>query len=138
MKTELLNRIVLRRITMNAHIGVYAWEKEAAQPIVLDIEFDLPVSAACASDELGDTIDYAAVVDLLKHVAIHQPRRLVEAMAETMCQALHDRFGLQHIRLTLLKLAPFPGSEVGIVVERVWTKESARVAMPARRIEEKA
>jgi dihydroneopterin aldolase len=138
MRTELLNRIVLHRIPMNAHIGVYAWEKEIPQPIVVDVEFDLPGSGACITDELTDTVDYAAVVALLKDVAITKPHRLVEAMAETMCHALHERFGLHHIRLTLLKLAPFPGSEVGIVVERVWAKETARALTPARRVEESA
>ena len=113
-----MNRIVLRRLQMDARIGVYAWEKEAPQPIVVDLEFDLPHGDACFSDELLDTVDYAAVVERLRTVALTQPHRLVEAMAQTMCTVLQTEFDLSSIRLTLMKLAPFPGSEVGIVVER--------------------
>lgn len=138
MKTNLLNRIVLRRVAMEARIGLYAWELESLQPIVLDVEFDLPRTDACQSDDLNDTIDYAAVIDTLKGVAVNQPHKLVEAMAETMCVTLHERFGLRHIRLTLLKLAPVPRAEVGIVVERVWTLDRTRVSPANSRIEEKA
>ncbi|MDZ5460863.1 dihydroneopterin aldolase [Azohydromonas lata] len=114
----MLNRIVLRRLMMDARIGVYAWEKEAPQPIVVDLEFDLPHGDACFSDDLADTVDYAAIVERLRAVALTQPHRLVEAMAQTMCTVLQTEFDLQYVRLTLMKLAPFPGSEVGIVVER--------------------
>jgi dihydroneopterin aldolase len=112
------NRIVLRRVAMDARIGVYAWEKAAPQPIVLDLEFDLPHEEACFSDDLEDTVDYAAVIERLRTVALTRPHRLVEAMAQTLCDVLLHEFGLGRVRLTLMKLAPYPGAEVGIVVER--------------------
>ena len=118
MSATAMNRIVLRRLAMDARIGVYAWEKAAPQPIVVDLEFDLPHGDACFSDDLQDTVDYGAVVERLRAIALTQPHRLVEAMAQTMCTVLQQEFDLQRIRLTLMKLAPFPGSEVGIVVER--------------------
>lgn len=118
MSTPSRNRIVLRRVAMEARIGVYAWEKAAPQPIVLDLEFDLPHDEACFSDDLEDTVDYAAVIERLRTVALTRPHRLVEAMAQTMCDALLHEFGLRRVRLTLMKLAPYPGAEVGIVVER--------------------
>ena len=113
-----MNRIVLRRLAMDARIGVNAWEKETPQPVVIDLEFDLPHGDACFSDDLADTVDYGAVVERLRSLALTQPHRLVEAMAQTMCTVLQQEFGLQRVRLTLMKLAPFPGAEVGIVVER--------------------
>ena len=113
-----VNRIVLRRIAMEARIGVYAWEKAAPQPIVLDLEFDLPHDDACFSDDLEDTVDYAAVVERLRTLALTRPHRLVEAMAQSLCNVLLHEFHLPRVRLTLMKLAPFPGAEVGIVVER--------------------
>jgi dihydroneopterin aldolase len=112
------NRIVLRRVAMDARIGVYAWEKAAPQPIVLDLEFDLPHDEACFSDDLDDTVDYAAVIERLRTVALTRPHRLVEAMAQTLCDVLLHEFKLRRVRLTLMKLAPYPGAEVGIVVER--------------------
>jgi dihydroneopterin aldolase len=118
MSAAPVNRIVLRRIAMDARIGVYAWEKAKPQPIVLDLEIDLPHDDACFSDDLEDTVDYAAVIERLRTLALTRPHRLVEAMAQSMCNVLLHEFGLPRVRLTLMKLAPFPGAEVGIVVER--------------------
>jgi hypothetical protein len=39
-------------------------------------------------------------------------------MAETMAMTVQQEFGVPWLNLTLSKLAPFPGAEVGIVVER--------------------
>ena len=125
-----MNRIVLRRLAMDARIGVHAWEQQAPQPIVLDLEFDLPQDDACFTDDLEDTVDYSAIVERLRTIALTRPHRLVEAMAQTMCTALQQEFGLQRIRLTLMKLAPFPGAEVGIVVERERTVEFSYDARP--------
>ncbi len=111
-------RIVLRRVPLRGRIGVYDWEQTEPQPMLLDLEFDLPGTAACTSDALTDTVDYAEVIDQLRALALSRPHRLVEAMAHSMCELLRQRFGLTRLRLGLAKLAPFPGAEVGIVVER--------------------
>ncbi|WP_290874303.1 dihydroneopterin aldolase [Aquabacterium sp.] len=112
------DRIVIRRLPMEARIGVYDWEQTAPQPVLVDLEFTLPEGPAAQTDALADTIDYAAVVARLKALALEQPRQLVEAMAHGMADALIAEFKLSWLRLGLTKLAPFPGAEVGIVIER--------------------
>lgn len=112
------DRIVLRRLSLPARIGVYDWEQTAPQPIVIDLSFEPPHNPAAASDALADTVDYAQVVARLRHLALHAPCLLVEAMAERMASSLLQEFGLRWLRLELVKLAPIPGSEVGIVIER--------------------
>jgi dihydroneopterin aldolase len=112
------SRIFIRRLQIDARIGVYDWEKAALQPVVIDLEFGLASELACHTDRLGDAIDYSAVVERLRQVATTRHYELVEAMAETMAMTVHQEFGVPWLNLTLSKLAPFPGAEVGIVVER--------------------
>ncbi len=132
------NRIVLRRVAMDARIGVYAWEKAAPQPIVLDLEFDLPHDDACFSDDLEDTIDYSVVIERLRTLALTRPHRLVESMAQTMADVLLTEFSVRRVRLTLMKLAPYPGAEVGDVVERERRPEHAERARRMERLQETA
>ena len=113
----LADRIVLRKLSMAARIGVYDWEQTAPQPIVVELSFELPASQAAQTDHLADTVDYAQVVARLREVAM-QPRQLVEAMAEHMARMVLNEFPIQWLRLELVKLAPIPGAEVGIVIER--------------------
>jgi dihydroneopterin aldolase len=112
------SRIFIRRLQIDARIGVYDWEKLALQPVVIDLEFGLASELACHTDRLGDAIDYSAVVERLRELATEKHYELVEAMAETMAMAIQQEFGVPWLNLTLSKLAPFPGAEVGIVVER--------------------
>jgi 7,8-dihydroneopterin aldolase/epimerase/oxygenase len=111
-------RIFIRRLQFDACIGVYEWEKLSQQPVVLDLEFGLLSDAACHSDRLADTVDYARVVERLRTLATSSHYELVESLAETMALALQEEFGVPWLTLSLSKLAPFPGAEVGIVIER--------------------
>jgi dihydroneopterin aldolase len=86
--------------------------------VVVDLEFGLASELACHTDRLGDAIDYSAVVDRLRQLATVKHYELVEAMAETMAMTIQQEFGVPWLVLTLSKLAPFPGAEVGIGVER--------------------
>ena len=112
------SRIFVRRLQLAARIGVHDWEKLDLQPVIIDLEFALPSERACHSDKLDDAVDYAEVVAALKHLATVRHYELVEAMAETMAGAIQRDFGVPWLLLRLSKLAPFPGAEVGIVVER--------------------
>ncbi len=112
------SRIFLRGLRFDACVGVYDWEKARPQPVAIDLEFGLPSELPCHTDRLGDAIDYARIVDRLAELARTRHYDLVEAMAEAMALALQREFGVPWLVLGLAKLAPFPGAEVGIVIER--------------------
>lgn len=112
------NRIFVRNLQLQARIGVYAWEKTSPQPLVLDIECALPSSMACYTDRLENTVDYGAMVERLRVLALERHCDLVEAMAESMANIIRFEFGVPWLRLTLTKTAPIPGVEVGITIER--------------------
>lgn len=112
-----VDRIVIRKLNMPARIGVYDWEQTAPQPICLSLCFALPPHEAAHTDALADTVDYSRVVARLRELAM-EPRQLVEAMAERMADTVLREFGLGWLELELIKLAPIPGAEVGIVIER--------------------
>ena len=42
-------------------IGVYDWEREIRQSVVLDLEMASDNRRAAASDEIEDALDYAAI-----------------------------------------------------------------------------
>ena len=110
--------LFVRRLRMDARIGVYDWEKTEPQPLLIDLEFDTASLLACHTDRLGDTVDYAEVVARLRELSMTRHFELVEALAEAIALLVQREFGVPWLRLTLTKLAPFPGAEVGIVLER--------------------
>ena len=110
--------LFVRHLEIDARIGVYHHEKDRIQRILLDIEFGMNSELACHTDRLSDAIDYSKVVERVRDIALERHYELVEALAESMALLLRRDFGLPWIRLSLAKLEPFPGAQVGIVIER--------------------
>lgn len=85
--------IRLTGLRLSGRHGVFAFEKEDAQPFLVDAELDVDLSAAGRSDSLTDTISYAEVADIIERVVTGESRDLIEALAEAAARELllHDR-----------------------------------------------
>ncbi len=114
-----MNSIFIRDLRIETRIGVYAWEKQLAQPLVLDIEFELPSARPFGSDQLGDAIDYAAVVRRVQALAADHSHQLLERFTEAVADVVRGDFGIPWIRVSVAKLAPVPGAaRIGVRIER--------------------
>lgn len=75
------DKIILRDLEVHAHIGAHQDERSTAQPILVSIELDTDLALAVSSDDLIDTIDYAAVVSAVAERASSRPFVLLESLA---------------------------------------------------------
>jgi len=117
--TSSMNSIFIRDLRIETRIGVYAWEKQLAQPLLLDIEFELPSSRPFTSDRLGDAIDYSAVVRRVQALAADHSHQLLERFTEAVAEVVCGDFGIPWIRVSVTKLAPVPGAgRIGVRIER--------------------
>lgn len=110
------NSFFIRRLRLDAWIGVYEFEKATPQPIIVDLECALPGNLAGVTDRLEDTIDYGTVVERLRSIALAHRCKLAEAMAHHMAVSIQAEFGTPWIIVSITKLAPFPGAEVGVTL----------------------
>ena len=114
-----MNTIFIHQLRVEARIGVYAWEQHMTQPLLIDLELELPSAKAFASDELGDALDYAAIVKRVQSFARDHPYRLLERFAEGLADLLRSEFGAPWARVSVAKLAPIAGvSRLGVAIER--------------------
>src|SRR5438094_816153 len=49
-----MNTIFIRELRIETRIGVYEWEQHMAQPLLIDIELEVPSAKAFASDNFAD------------------------------------------------------------------------------------
>ena len=118
--------ILIGGLAVKALIGVYGWEQQAPRPLSLDLEMELDLRAAGASDALADTVDYGAVSELAAKVAAEQPYALVERYAEVLAQRLLAGFPVERLRLTVHKPGAVPGARtISVRIERKSTDYSA-------------
>lgn len=122
-----MNTIFIHDLRVETRIGVYEWEQALPQTVKLDLEIGLPSDAAFRSDDLGDALDYSAVVKRLQALAAAHPHRLMERFAEAIGDIVLAEFGAPWVKVRVAKLAPLPGvRELGVTIERRRASDDAR------------
>lgn len=111
--------VFLRGLRIETVIGIYDWEKEIKQPVVIDLEMSADVARAAASDRIEDALDYKAVSKRLKQFVGEGRFDLVENLAERCAAIIRDEFGVSWIRLSLNKIGAVSDAvDVGVIIER--------------------
>lgn len=104
------------------HHGVLEVERREGQDFVVDVALEVDTSAAGASDDVADTVNYAEVGADIVAIIGGEPRNLIEAVAAEIADTLVARYPLvQQVTLTLHKpQAPVgvPFSDVSITLVR--------------------
>ena len=117
-----MDTVVLNRIELYGSIGVAPEEKSGKQCYWITIELDADLRRAGKTDELEDTIDYAAVFRVCEQLMRLEDCDLLEAFAEKLASRLLTRFPLaERVSLEILKPdAPIVGTfdSVGIRIAR--------------------
>lgn len=98
-----VDRIFIEGLQVDVLVGVYAHERDAAQPLLFDIELAYDNLRAAESGDVADTIDYAAVcAEVRAFVAGRQPQ-LLETLAEALAAQLMLGFDSQAVRVRIRK-----------------------------------
>ncbi len=111
--------IYLSDLRIDTVIGVYDWERQTKQTIILDIQMGTDISKAAGSDAIEDTINYKAVAKRLFAFVGESEFELVETLAERITEILLNEFNIPWVRLQLNKQGALRGvRDVGIIIER--------------------
>ena len=111
--------VFIRELRADTVIGVYDWEREVHQTVVLDLEMAWDNKPAASSDAISDALDYAAVSSRLLEFIEGSQFQLIETMAEQVAAIVLEEFNVPWLRLRLCK----PGAvaharDVGVLIER--------------------
>ena len=111
--------VFIEALEVETVIGIYDWERNVRQKVVLDVDMAFDNRKPAASDKIEDTVNYKAVSKRL--IAFIEASRfeLVETLAERCAAIIRDEFGVPWVRLKLSKPGAVTGSKaVGVVIER--------------------
>ncbi|MGE0384452.1 MAG: dihydroneopterin aldolase [Gammaproteobacteria bacterium] len=111
--------IYISDLRIKTVIGVFGWERQLKQTLVLDLELGTDIRKAAASDDIADTLDYKAVTR--RSIAFVEESRfqLVETLAERLADLLRREFSLPWLRLRINKQGAVRGvRDVGVLIER--------------------
>lgn len=111
--------IFLRGLEIETTIGIYEWERETKQTVILDLEMATDIRQAAATDDIQNTVDYKAVAKRLISFVEESNFYLVETLAERIAEIILSEFSVPWVRLSLNKKGAIRGaSDVGVIIER--------------------
>jgi len=111
--------IFLNDLRIETIIGIYDWERETKQTVILDLEMAADIKKAAASDKIEDTLDYKGVAKRIIQYVEESEFQLVETLAERVAQIILTEFAVPWVRLKLNKIGAIRGaSGVGVIIER--------------------
>jgi dihydroneopterin aldolase len=114
--------IEIRQLAVNARVGVYQWEQQVRQQLLLDLALVLApgqVARVAASDQLEQALDYSAIASCVETFVAEHPVQLLETLAENLADHLLKQFDFQTIRLSITKPAAVAcASAVSLCIQR--------------------
>jgi len=114
-----MDKVFIQGLKIDTVIGIYDWEREIRQDVVLDIQMSADIKTASQTDQIDQTINYKAVAKRLIGFAKESKFQLVETLAEEITQIIINEFDVQWVKLTLNKGEAVTGAEgVGVIIER--------------------
>lgn len=111
--------VFIRGLQLDTVIGVYDWEREVRQRLLVDVEMAWDLGRAAASDEVDHALNYAAVSQRLREVAANERCLLIERLADRLAATIMAEFDVPWLRLRLCKPgAVSEAADVGLIIER--------------------
>tara|TARA_Y100000766_G_C18594828_1_gene453672 strand:- start:126 stop:479 length:354 start_codon:yes stop_codon:yes gene_type:complete len=114
-----LNTVFVHGLIVDCIVGVWDWERQITQKLIIDLDMNWDISSAAASDSLEDTLSYKDVAKRVSKFVKDEEARLVERLAEGIAMILCEEFSVSWCRVRINKRGAVTGArDVGIEIER--------------------
>ncbi|MGR9086745.1 MAG: dihydroneopterin aldolase [Gammaproteobacteria bacterium] len=111
--------IFLGGLEIKTIIGIYDWERETRQTVVLDIEMAFDIEKAAETDDIQYALDYKKVSKRIIGFVENSQFFLVEKLTSEVIKIIQNEFKVPWVKVTLNKKGAISGaSDVGIIMER--------------------
>jgi 7,8-dihydroneopterin aldolase/epimerase/oxygenase len=86
-----VDRIIINDLEVDARIGVTESERAQDQRLLITVEMERDLTEAGRRDAEGSTTRYDIVADIIRKLVTERPRKLIEAVAHEIAEAILTR-----------------------------------------------
>ncbi|HEY2463948.1 MAG TPA: dihydroneopterin aldolase [Steroidobacteraceae bacterium] len=114
-----MDKIFIHALKTEAIVGIFDWERQVKQTVIVDIEFSADIRKAALSDSIDDTLNYKRVAKRVLVFVEESSFHLVETLAESVAMLILEEFGVSWVSIALSKPGAIRNSrDVGVKLER--------------------
>ena len=114
-----MDKVHIKGLTIQTTIGIFAWEKEIKQTLVVVLAMGWNTAIAAEHDELDKTLDYADISVAIERFANNNPVDLIETLAERLAHYLMTEYHIPWLTLFIGKPGAVHNAQtVGVEIER--------------------
>ena len=114
-----MDKIFIHALKTETIVGIFDWERQVKQTVLIDIEFSADIRKAALSDSIDDTLNYKGVAKRVLAFVEASSFHLVETLAEHVAMLILEEFGVAWVRISLSKPGAMRNSrDVGVILER--------------------
>lgn len=110
-------KLKLNGIQVNCIIGERADERLREQALAVDVELEI-LDRAAETDELADTVDYAALAAAIRTALRGTKCRMIERAAKIVCEVCRADAKVRSVTATVTKAGAVPGLDSASAVYR--------------------
>ncbi|QNV06416.1 dihydroneopterin aldolase [Shewanella algae] len=114
-----MDRVLIRELQIETVIGIYEWEKQVHQTLLIDLDMAWDNRAAADSDDYSQALCYETVSKRLTTLITEKPIELIETVAEMIAHCLMSEFSVPWVKVRVMKPGAVPAAKaVGVEIER--------------------
>ena len=114
-----MDTVFIRDLSIDAVIGVFGWERQVEQKIMVNLEMATDITQAAQTDDLAHTLDYKAISQRIRVLVQDNQPQLVETLIELIASTIMSEFDIPWLRISIAKPGAVRGSAaVGVTIER--------------------
>ncbi|MFN2588332.1 MAG: dihydroneopterin aldolase [Actinomycetota bacterium] len=113
------DHLLIAGLRVETRVGWSDEERAEPQAVLIDLDVETELGPPAASDDLADTVDYAATIaEVAEHVAA-QETRLLERLAGDVAELVSAKKGVKSVTVEIAKEVVPISQEVERVAVRV-------------------
>ena len=114
-----MDEIFIKDLLVQAVIGVYEWEREQPQNILVNIRIFTNTRHAALTDDIKDCVDYGEITRKVQLFVEQSARFTVEALAEDIANLCLGHTSVKNVIVRVEKPGVVKGTvSVGLQIER--------------------
>ncbi|RUO39680.1 dihydroneopterin aldolase [Idiomarina aquatica] len=119
MSASDLDWVHIEGLQIDTVIGVYEWEQQQTQRLLIDLAMAWDIQAAAQKDDIEQALDYAKVTEAVTAWVQQKPRQLIETVAEGIAQLVLQQFGVREVEVKVSKPGAVPSAaNVAVSISR--------------------